>query len=652
MINRTYAILALAALAFVGCSKVEEFSDNPDSTLQIESVRGISSYKLMSKAVISGETLPSEEAGKGIGLFVTASDGGAYDGKDSGYTNVKYTYNGSKWSTTTPVYLSNTKGKLYGYFPYSETATDLTKIPVASSLNGTDYLYANPKEVSYSNKSVDLTMNHALARLHLTIKMGDTYLSGGNLTRIAIQSKAIDSFGTIDIKTGAVKALKDESTTGSVVFDGDGVTGIVSKTGIEKDILLVPASAAEGKKDLTLILTIDGVEAKVIFTGDKGLDIRSGVQSSATLVIEDSGIKVTGVGVGTWGDGGSQTIQVGGHTVTVKFADEQNIEKDVLMTAYKDGNVVKIEAFAKSGNVLGYTITGNATCSRTKTGSLYVFTISGISSDVTVEIGYKVAVENITLDRSSVNPAQGWIVHLLSKVSPAEATTKGVTWSSNNPDIASVDAYGNVTAIAQGEATITATAKDGSGVTASCKITVGPAIPGSLTHEFSVSATKKVHFSKGNLYADGDKALHFEANQSSFASSWDASHVSHFTWSSTVEAAVGTTNSGDYLFCDESHKVSVDDSVAIYYALSKDEWTYLFNNHSYKRASVKRVTGYVIAPDGFEGTLSDSYADDAALAANNLVFLPATGDRYGSDVSTAGGTRVLGYSVRLITESK
>ena len=213
--------------------------------------------------------------------------------------------------------------------------------------------------------------------------------------------------------------------------------------------------------------------------------------------------------------------------------------------------------------------------------------------------------------------------------------------------------------------------------------TFSPAPNSALPGVFSVSATKKVHFSKGNLWADGDNALHFEANQYSYASSWNASHVSHFTWSSTVAAAVGNNNSGDYLFCDESNKVSVDGGEAIYYALSKDEWTYLFNNHSKKWATVNGVNGYVIAPDGFTGELASSYADDAALAsAGNLVFLPAAGYRDGSDVSGVGGGglywsstasdegrayyvsffslgvfpdldfRSRGFSVRLITESK
>lgn len=66
--------------------------------------------------------------------------------------------------------------------------------------------------------------------------------------------------------------------------------------------------------------------------------------------------------------------------------------------------------------------------------------------------------------------------------------------------------------------------------------------------------------------------------------------------------------------------------------LTAAEWQYLFNNHSCKWVTVNGVNGYVIAPDGFAETLEDSYADDAALAADNLVFLPAAGGRVGRDV--------------------
>ncbi|MCQ2154534.1 MAG: fimbrillin family protein [Bacteroidales bacterium] len=282
------AVILLAALAFVGCSKTEEFQNNSDSALEIASVSGILSYTPMSKAVITGDSLPDTESAKGIGLFVTAADGGAYDGKTEGFSNVRYTYNGEKWSTTTPVYLSKTEGKLYGYFPYSEAATKLMAIPVASSLNGTDYLYATPNDVSYSQKSVSLQMNHALARLHLTIKKGDKYLKDCELSKIAIESDAIAATGTMNIITGVVTGLKDEGATGSVVFEGDGVTGTVTEKGIEKDILLVPASTGEGKKDLSLTLTIDGADAKILFSGEGGLDIRRNTKYTVTLYINNN----------------------------------------------------------------------------------------------------------------------------------------------------------------------------------------------------------------------------------------------------------------------------------------------------------------------------------------------------------------------------
>ncbi len=248
-----------------------------------------------------------------------------------------------------------------------------------------------------------------------------------------------------------------------------------------------------------------------------------------------------------------------------------------------------------------------------------------------------VPVASVSLNKTATTIEAGATETLTATVLPETATDKSVTWSSSKESVATVDNTGKVTAVAAGEATITVTTTDGS-KTATCTVTVTAALPaGALKGVFSVSATKQVYFSQGNLYYDGN-ALNFEANQYATASSWDASHVSHFTWSSTAEAAVGDSNSGENLFCDENNKVSVNGSEAIYYALSEDEWKYLFSNHSKKWVTVNGVNGYVIAPDDFTGTLADTYADDAALAADNLVFLPAAGSRLGSDVYDVGGS--------------
>ena len=68
---------------------------------------------------------------------------------------------------------------------------------------------------------------------------------------------------------------------------------------------------------------------------------------------------------------------------------------------------------------------------------------------------------------------KGETLTLKAVVAPEKATNKGIKWSSSNTKVAAVDKNGKVKALQNGTATIKATAKDGSGVSASCKITVG-----------------------------------------------------------------------------------------------------------------------------------------------------------------------------------
>ena len=63
-------------------------------------------------------------------------------------------------------------------------------------------------------------------------------------------------------------------------------------------------------------------------------------------------------------------------------------------------------------------------------------------------------------------------MNLTFTLSPDDADVNFVTWSSNSPNIVAVDNMGRVNAIAPGTATITATANDGSGVSASCEVVV------------------------------------------------------------------------------------------------------------------------------------------------------------------------------------
>ena len=89
-----------------------------------------------------------------------------------------------------------------------------------------------------------------------------------------------------------------------------------------------------------------------------------------------------------------------------------------------------------------------------------------------------VAVTSVTLDKTELALTVGdAAVQLTATVAPEDATDKTVTWTSDKPAVATVDATGTVTAVAAGEATITAQAGD---KTATCKVTVTKA-PATIT---------------------------------------------------------------------------------------------------------------------------------------------------------------------------
>ena len=80
-----------------------------------------------------------------------------------------------------------------------------------------------------------------------------------------------------------------------------------------------------------------------------------------------------------------------------------------------------------------------------------------------------VPVTSITLNKSSLSLKVGEKETLIATVLPENATDKKVTWTSSKEDVATVDANGRVTAIAEGNATIIASA---GGRTATCSVTV------------------------------------------------------------------------------------------------------------------------------------------------------------------------------------
>ncbi len=119
-------------------------------------------------------------------------------------------------------------------------------------------------------------------------------------------------------------------------------------------------------------------------------------------------------------------------------------------------------------------------------------------------------VTGITLNRSEAALAPGETVTLNATVTPSNAGNKNVTWSSGNPQVATVN-NGVVTGVASGTATITATTQEG-GFTASCTITVSTTpsviVIGDAVRGVRISGDNAEFYVNGATFAD----LHYILN--------------------------------------------------------------------------------------------------------------------------------------------
>lgn len=117
------------------------------------------------------------------------------------------------------------------------------------------------------------------------------------------------------------------------------------------------------------------------------------------------------------------------------------------------------------------------------------------SANVTVKVSdnyktlcetVKVKVNNSYITSISIYPevwygTKGDSQQLTATVLPEDAINKTLEWASSDEEVAIVDAEGMITAVGLGEAIVTATATDGSGVSATCMVRVVPTLAESLT---------------------------------------------------------------------------------------------------------------------------------------------------------------------------
>lgn len=200
-----------------------------------------------------------------------------------------------------------------------------------------------------------------------------------------------------------------------------------------------------------------------------------------------------------------------------------------------------------------------------------------------------------------------------------------------------------------------------------CLTVSGAWATGELDGVFSVSASKQVCFSKGNLRYESS-AWSFFAKQYDYYTSYSADAWDKFGWS-TSSPTYGmntSTSNGDYSGNFVEWGATMGSG---WFTLSSAEWTYLFNTRTtggtvfgtssarYAHATINTdgtsVNGIILFPDGVDiestevtnaGTVNGTSAwstkcttaEWIALEVKGCVFLPAAGYRYGESIQSAG----------------
>ena len=175
-----------------------------------------------------------------------------------------------------------------------------------------------------------------------------------------------------------------------------------------------------------------------------------------------------------------------------------------------------------------------------------------------------VLITEISFEESTITLTKGETVKLNVTISPEEADTMLIAWSSSNPGVATIGADGIVTAVSPGTTTITLTAKDGSNVSASCEVKVEDILGKCATPVIRyvdgaiilTSATKGVEFFTNVV--DETECGDYEGSAFDFVP----------TYTFTTYATKPKYETSDivnvticWIACPDGHKAGIDDEV-------------------------------------------------------------------------------------------
>lgn len=163
-----------------------------------------------------------------------------------------------------------------------------------------------------------------------------------------------------------------------------------------------------------------------------------------------------------------QDLSIGASFVLKAIISPSNADNQKIIWTVENSSVVDyVDNQDGSATIKGLKVGTSKVTARTDDG--------GFMSSCNVTVG--VGVEKIELDKSELSLKKGESASLKATIFPENASDKSLKWGSSDVSVATVDAYGNVKAEGNGEATVFVSSSDG-GFTAYCNVKVGTSVTG------------------------------------------------------------------------------------------------------------------------------------------------------------------------------
>ena len=392
------------------------------------------------------------------------------------------------WTSDNPeVATVNEKGKVTGVKAGKAVITVITE---DGEKTATCKVTVKDKEINVTEVKLNKTQTSILVGASETLVA--TVLPE-NATNQKVSWKSSDeAVATVDAN-GKVTGVKAGEATITVTTEDGGMTATckvyvntatVAVTGVMLN--KTETTILEGSSE-TLVATVLPENAT-----NRNVSWKSSDEAVATV---DANGKVTGVKAGeavitvTTEDGKktntckvtvkSNTVNVKGvvlnkTSISIPIGEDETLAAKVLPENATNQNVTwscknpEIASVDANGKVTGIKAGMTIVTVTTEDG--------GKTADCAVNVSERhISVMGVELNKTEFIFQVGDSETLVASIKPENASNKKVTWVSDKPEIATVDANGKVTGVKAGVATITVTTDDG-GKTATCKVLVSPRV--------------------------------------------------------------------------------------------------------------------------------------------------------------------------------